>query len=464
MYDSQWVRILKTLTKSELRDLQTLVEAQATRIEQKRLFHYAVQHLNSTPSVWRPENVLTQVAPERVGDEKLLRNLQYDLMRIAKTYLIQKQLDTDEPLAAHLLAKAYAERGLDDLQTLSLQDGLAKNGAHTLRNASFHLGNYRLYDDLFEQISLSRRKGEMPFEAMSFELTAFFVAELLRQACLQLSYQAVSAREISLPMLDEALAWCDNRKDTEGGIWSVYQSAFLCLKTSNALYFKDLKTKIQTYSQNLSKKERRTLYLFMLNFCIRKVNEGANVYFNEIFNIYKEGLETHALFENGFLSRFTYKNAVTAAMRLGEWTWARDFIENYQKYLPAKDRRSAYAYNLGAWHFRQGDYKAATRLLQGIDFQEVFANIGARQMLVRMFFETQDFEALTATLDSFQTYLNRQKDIGYQRDNYLNFIRIVRRMLRLDLKNEGVRSVLISEINTMPTLAERNWLLDKLQG
>ena len=168
------------------------------------------------------------------------------------------------------------------------------------------------------------------------------------------------------------------------------------------------------------------------------------------------------MFENGFVSRFTYKNAVTTAMRLGEWTWARDFIENYQKYLPPKDRRTAYAYNLGAWYFRQNDYKSATKLLQGIDFQEVFANIGARQMLVRMFFETNDYDALTATLDSFQTYLNRQKDIGYQRDNYLNFIKIVRRMLRVDLTKEPIREDLVAEIKTTTTLAEREWLLEKL--
>ena len=471
MHNNQLIKILKTCSKIELSALQSLVVAQATRKEHTRLFDFMVKNLNSTPSVWKPENVFAAVAPERVGDEKLLRNLQYDLMRIVKAFLIQKQLEMDEPLAARLLAKAYAERGLEDMQTATIRDGLAKNEAKTDRNATFHLRNYRLYDDLFEQISLSHRKGEMPFEAMSAELTAFFAAETLRQACLQLSYQAVSAREISLPMLDEVIDWVEKQADTpdisgqvEGSVLSIYKLAFLCLKTNNLLYFKELKTETKIHLEKFPKRERRSLYLFMLNFCIRRVNEGAKDYFGELFEIYREGLETQALFENGFVSRFTYKNAVTTAMRLGKWAWARDFIENYQKYLPPKDRRSAYSYNLGAWHFRQGDYKAATKLLQGIDFQEVFANIGARQMLVRMFFETNDYEALTATLDSFQTYLNRQKDIGYQRDNYLNFIKIVRRMLRLDLKNDAVRDVLMEEIKEMPTLAEREWLLEKLIG
>ena len=470
MKENQLIKILKTCSKIELRELQSLVEAQATRTEHAQLFSFMVKNLNSTPSVWKPENVFAAVAPDRVGDEKLLRNLQYDLMRIVKSFLIQKQLEMDEPLAANLLAKAYAERGLEEMQTATIREGLAKNEAKTGRNATYHLRNYRLYDDLFEQISLSHRKGEMPFEAMSSELTAFFAVETLRQACLQLSYQAVSAREISLPMLDEVLKWVENHKDTdgtsrdsrEGDVLRVYQVAFLCLKTNNLLYFKELKSKVKLNLDKFPKRERRTLYLFMLNFCIRRVNEGAKEYFSDLFEIYREGLETQALFENGFVSRFTYKNAVTTAMRLGEWAWARDFIENYQKYLPPKDRRTAYAYNLGAWYFRQNDYKSATKLLQGIDFQEVFANIGARQMLVRMFFETNDYDALTATLDSFQTYLNRQKDIGYQRDNYLNFIKIVRRMLRVDLTKEPIREDLVAEIKTTTTLAEREWLLEKL--
>jgi hypothetical protein len=462
MKDNQLAKILKTLKKTELRELQSLVEAQATRKEHTQLFNFMVKNLNSTPSVWKPENVFAAIAPDRVGDEKLLRNVQYDLMRIVKSFLMQKQLEMDEPLAARLLAKAYAERGLEDMQTATLREGLAKSEAGVSRNATYHLRNYRLHDDLFEQISLSHRKGEMPFEAMSSELTAFFAAETLRQASLQLSYKAVSAREISLPMLDEVISWVEKQEDTEGSVLTIYKTIFLLLKTNNLLYFKELKEKTKAHLERFPQRERRILYLVMLNFCIRQVNEGAKEYFTDLFEIYKEGLETQALFEHGFVSRFTYKNAVTTAMRLGEWTWARNFIEDYQKYLPPKDRRTTYAYNLGAWHFRQGDYKAATKLLQGIDFQEVFANIGARQMLVRMFFETNDYDPLTATLDSFQTYINRQKDIGYQRDNYLNFIKIVRRMLRLDLKSDTIRKTLIEEIGATTTLAEREWLLEKL--
>ena len=130
--------------------------------------------------------------------------------------------------------------------------------------------------------------------------------------------------------------------------------------------------------------------------------------------------------------------------------------------MPPRDRQMAFSYNLGAWFFRTGDYRAATPLLRGIDFQDVSTNIGARQMLVRMFYESNDFEALSATLDSFQTYLNRHKDFGYTIENYSNFIKIVRKMLRNPPKKGGDNAVLKTDIAQTAALAERDWLLLQL--
>jgi hypothetical protein len=61
-----------------------------------------------------------------------------------------------------------------------------------------------------------------------------------------------------------------------------------------------------------------------------------------------------------------------------------------------------------------------------------------------------------------QTYLRRQKTIGYQRDNYLNLLRFVRRLLRLGSLKKSELLALRQEIRDTPALAERDWLLERL--
>lgn len=100
---------------------------------------------------------------------------------------------------------------------------------------------------------------------------------------------------------------------------------------------------------------------------------------------------------------------------MGEMTWVREFIEGYKDFLPARERHGAYAYNLAVWYFR-----------------------------------------------SFQTYLRRQKNIGYQRDNYLNLLRFTRKLLRL--ADGESKAALRQEIRDTPALAERAWLLERCGG
>ncbi len=58
--------------------------------------------------------------------------------------------------------------------------------------------------------------------------------------------------------------------------------------------------------------------------------------------------------------------------------------------------------------------------------------------------------------------MRRLKNIGYQRDNYSNLLRIVKKMLRTDAKDEKARSALRLEVEMTAALAEKKWLITQL--
>ena len=54
--------------------------------------------------------------------------------------------------------------------------------------------------------------------------------------------------------------------------------------------------------------------------------------------------------------------------------------------------------------------------------------------------------------------------MGYHRENYLNLIRFVKKIIRLGFRDEKKLKELKKEIESTGRLAEREWLLDKLDS
>ena len=173
-------------------------------------------------------------------------------------------------------------------------------------------------------------------------------------------------------------------------------------------------------------------------------------------------MDNQLLLENGQLSPYTYKNVMSAAAKVGEYAWADTFLDQYKPFLPSKDRENVFRYNLALLRFRQGDTVAAMTLLQGVNLREPLFQLDARRLLARLYFDADELTALDSLIDNTKIYLHRQKDIGYQKEMYLNFFKILEKRLRLDMKNKKEVAVLRGQIDEIKMLAEREWLLEKL--
>jgi hypothetical protein len=74
----------------------------------------------------------------------------------------------------------------------------------------------------------------------------------------------------------------------------------------------------------------------------------------------------------------------------------------------------------------------------------------------------KEFSALDSYIESSKIYLHRQKELGYQKEAYANFFRVLEKLLRTDLKSVTLKEQLRHEITDTKMIAERDWLLSKL--
>ena len=150
-------------------------------------------------------------------------------------------------------------------------------------------------------------------------------------------------------------------------------------------------------------------------------------------------------------------------MALLENDWVENFLATYKKYLRPRERDNTWRYNLAFFYFQQQKYKQAMQLLLQVKFKDVLNNLDARRILLKSYFELGEFTALESLLESFSRYIHRQKDIGYHRENYLNMVRFVKKMIHNRLEDKKIVQQLIKEIEATNGLAEREWLLEKLK-
>ena len=142
---------------------------------------------------------------------------------------------------------------------------------------------------------------------------------------------------------------------------------------------------------------------------------------------------------------------------------SKQFLDEYKDFLIDTERTNVYNYSMAVLYFRLMDYAKAMDLLQKITLREVLFNLDARRMLMRIYYDFEERAALASLIDSTKIYIHRQKNMGYGREHYWNLTCFLQKMLKNDLKNPETRAILRGEVEAEKSIAEKEWLLEKLK-
>jgi hypothetical protein len=227
-------------------------------------------------------------------------------------------------------------------------------------------------------------------------------------------------------------------------------------------FFEKLRTTARQHGHLLPLKEQQEFYLMAINLLIPKLNAGIKSYVVEAFEWYRQGIENGILIENDRLSRYTFLNAAFVAIKLDELIWTEDFIDNYQQYLSDEHREQAAGFARARLYYAKRDYGATMRLLAQMDFKDHAHNLVSKYLLLKIYYELDEFDALESLLDSLAAYLRRKEIVEYHKVNGRNIIRLLRALARLNPYESDKKAGLRAEIESAKPLTEREWLLEMI--
>lgn len=457
---------LATLDKKEVRQFKRVLLSPffVLRKDMKEMFEYLMKHqLKGKPF---PENeiLFQQIFPHKKYDYSLLRGAMSDLLKLVEEYLVILKRRSDPIKMNQLLAEIYRQRKLS-----KSYQSIVKNTESILEKQSLRNEFYfrQLLDFQLEEMNFkmsNQRTKVFNLEEISDTIDVLYLVQKLKHTCHQFTHQQVIKTDYKFGLLPHLIEVIEEEKYLKIPAIAIYFYCYRFLTEQQGdIFFQKFKTILFENQNKFDMLEVKELYLYGINFCIRKLNQGDKNFSTEIFKLYQEGLEAGYFLENGVLSRFTFNNVIAAGIVMEEFSWLENFIESYSENLEEKYRDSTVSFNLARLEYTRKNYGKALLHLQNAEYKDLVNNLISKTLLMRIYYELEEYDSLFSHLDSFQIFIRRREVSDFHRTNYMNAIRFVKKLVALPELDKKAKKELRSEIEAEEILSERPWLLEKLK-
>jgi len=276
-----------------------------------------------------------------------------------------------------------------------------------------------------------------------------------------LDRQQVVSADYQLHFLEELKTYLSNQVIADTPAIAIYYQLLLALTEPEPTpYFHAFRQLLQTAAKVFPAEEMRLLYQFAINFRVRQIRFGAKEYIDDVLSLYREGVESEVLLDNGHITPWTFKNMVKLGLGLQQYDWVQQFVTDYISKLEADKREDAYHFNLADLYYHRKEYNQALQHFNQVAFSDIYYHLGAKVMLLKIYYETQETEALASLISTFRVFLQRNKSVPKEvKTPYLNFVNILYELFRHGKKRS---KILREKIANTPMLTDQSCLLAQL--
>jgi len=400
--------------------------------------------------------------PHEKYHERRLRYLLTDFARLIERFWAYKDWSENSYQQEETLLWAYEKRALPKYQNQTFQRYERKLASDPRLSAELLQQRFQLAEfDLLTQSDQFARQRSV--QEVLESLDEMYLLRHLRYACEGVNRARIfdeSPQTALTPLLLASL----QKSQTTNSLIEAYRLAYLMLTEPDheSKYFA-LKA-VLWQEPNWAKLDLDALHALALNYCIGRLNSGVEAFRQETFEVYRQSILKEVLLDKiGYLEDNHYKNLVALGTRLKQYEWTESFIESYRERLDPAAAENAYRYNLAYLLMAQSQYSRVLRLLAQVEFTNVFYQLGAKTILARVYYETEEYESLLMLLKNFRSYLSREKSLSrQQRVLYQNFSRVLKLMTRYQSGESVLRSKIENTLAQYTEVAAKQWINEKV--
>lgn len=415
------------------------------------------------PEKWIKREIWAHVFPDLGFDEKQFNYLSSWLYQLALQFIGVEQSRSKPESLAMSAAESLSARGLEGHYQFEIER-VRKRAARTdFRDDSYYLSAFQLeYLERSHYARLAERRSNPRLQSGADALDRFYFSTKLKYACAMLNDQAILTANFELTFTDELAYFLQSnpRWLEEPAIAIYYRIWRMLTRHENETDFAVLKDLIDRHIALFTSPEQAELYSYALNFCIKKIRNVQEEYVAEALHLYEKAIDGRVLLTDGALMPWHFKNIVKLGLRSQRFDWTERFIREKSALLEPDFRPDALHFSLADLFFYTHQYDKALSHLHRIAFTDIHYDLGAREMLAKIYFLTQADEALFSLLHAFRTFLRRNKVVGQDvRKAYANFIVLLEKLMRA---KRYEWPALRQKITQTEPLVAKNWLLEQI--
>lgn len=394
-----------------------------------------------------------------------IRYIASDLCLLLEEFIISKELKQNSALHAELLLKGLHTRGETHYFNILLNQVRHQQNQALIKDSVFYKHREELDEISYFHTSLyDNRSLDNSLQSLSDHLDLHYLCKKLKYACEIYNRQHILSVSYRFPFLEYILKYIEtNNELRKHPAINIYYVTLNMIRSGDPAHYRDLKQLLITHLVEFTSQEMKDMFTFAQNYCIQQVNKGNVGYYEELFLNYEVMISSGIIIENDAIAQFDFKNIVTIALRLKKFDWAEKFISDFSKNLPKENRLNSTNYNQAQLYYARSEFGAALKLLTKVEYTDVYYHLDSKVLLIKIYYETGQVEPLYSLIASFKTYLARNKMISaYQQVIYSNFIRFLKKILKIKFGGKNTALQLQNEIRDKKQVADINWLIAKL--
>jgi hypothetical protein len=472
MLSDKLLRLLESLSKVDLNRFEKYLISPYFNENQDliRLFQFLNQYLRSTDpdkKTLRKQEIWRKLFPKKAYNDTLLRRMCSDMTQLALNFLALKTFKQKSLLAETNMLAAVNQPKLKKHFNGILRKVESQHDSLLSRDGDFHYNSFQIEWTCHKNLEFlgKKRSNFDNFEKADYHLDSFYILQKLKNYCDYLGYKNIMPIDAEITLIPTFLDYIkESSFIDEAEIRAFFLVSEMLLDPEEEGFYFELKKLLSERQVEFGNEDIKLLYTHLRNYCIdTKINTGRSDYFRELFDLYKEQVQSGLILEDDVIIPQNYKNIITVALHIEEFEWAEKFIQQYTDMLPPEDQDNDRNYNLAKVYFHKRDYGKVIEQLREVEYRKVIYSLGGKLMLLKTYYELKEFLALDSLVDSFRIYLRRSTKIPKEvKQQYLNVLRFTKKLASLQPGDQQGVDKIKQQIIECKALASKKWLLEKV--
>lgn len=440
--DSKLAEILCGLSTSEFRELGSFLRSQyfnnsdviASLYSFLRKFH-AQGRLEDV----KKADIAKHIYPESAKGTELdtnVRKLLSNFTKLTERFLAINILLKDEYLTGSLLMRESAVRNYPKSFERYYRDAMKKLGTVRSRSTENYYYTMDAEQIYFQFKSKQLESPELQLGKISFALDLHYISIKLLHfySVLNLKLHYKKTIEFDTWAFDDIANFVERHRallrSEHQSLYADYLSVKMLMNPDDVKGFNNLRNYVSSHSAKFGNIEKHRMFIYLYNHSIYRFNKGYCRDAGEVYSIIKEMEDKDIPLWHYFAYHMYFINAVKYASMLGEFEWAEKLIKERSAKIHADIRDQTISLAGANLHFFKGEYPDALKQLLGVDYPNYSFYLGAKSILLKIYYINDEHEAALSQIDAVRHYISR-KDIIHERHavQFGNFVNCIAKLL-----------------------------------